>query len=199
MKNIKGFIFMALPVLAFIYACKKAEAPKETGQAVVAATVETEPVTGTPQAKKAPPKETKNAYEKKDTYFKLPDCAGGGIDLADYGGNPVMLMFFAETCPYCRKAAPFIKKMDESYKARGLNVIGVSLNDEASSAAGFVKDFGLAFPVAYKGRRVARQYRTHGVPYLYLLTKDHTIYNVWAGYDESFDEEIKDGINEVIK
>ncbi|MBI4801544.1 MAG: TlpA family protein disulfide reductase [Elusimicrobia bacterium] len=199
MKNAKVFILATLPVLTFIYACKKTEAAKETGQTVVAAAVETEPVSETTQTKKGPAKETKKAYVKKETHFKLPDCAGGEVDLADYGGKPVMLMFFTETCPYCRKAAPFIKKAGELYKGRGLNVIAISLDDEASSAADFARDFGLTFPVAYQGAQVSRQYRTRGVPYIFLLTKDHAIYNVWAGYDESFNEEIISGIKEAIK
>ena len=148
---------------------------------------------------KTPAEEPKKAYEKKETYFSLPNSAGGQVDLADYAWKPVLVMFFTETCPYCRKAAPFMNKMNKDYKASGLNVLGVSLNSDAVATDQFVKYYGMTFPVAYNGKQAARNYGAQGVPYIYLLKKDHTIFNVWAGYDPSFDEEIKSGIAEVLK
>jgi peroxiredoxin len=158
-------------VLAFsYYGCKKSEAPAAGDQAAEAS-----------------------------AYFKLPDYKGGEVDLAAYAGKPVMLMFFTETCPYCRKAAPFIKKISDQYASKGLNAIGICVEDTAAPAAGFAKTFGLTFPIAYKGRNVAVQYKTQGVPYIFLLTKKHIVHNVWAGYDESFDKEIIKGVEEIIQ
>ena len=158
-------------VLAFgYYGCKKSGTPAAEGQAAEAS-----------------------------ASFKLPDYRGGDVDLAAYAGKPVMLMFFTETCPYCRKAAPFIKKLSDQYASKGLNTLGICVEDTAAPAAGFAKAFGLTFPIAYKGRDVAVQYKTQGVPYIFLLTKKHVVHNVWAGYDESFDKEIIEGIEEIIK
>jgi len=158
-------------VLAFsYYGCKKSGAPAGEGQA-----------------------------ERTAAYFKLPDYRGGDVDLAAYDGKPVMLMFFTETCPYCRKAAPFIKKLSDQYASKGLSALGICVEDAAAPAAAFAKAFNLTFPVAYKGRDVAALYKTQGVPYIFLLTKKHIVHNVWAGYDESFDNEIIQGIEEIIK
>ena len=110
-----------------------------------------------------------------------------------------MVMFFTEHCPYCRKAAPFIEQMNREYAPKGLKTVGICLEETSSSAADFSKDFGLTFPVAYKGQQVARRYGTQGVPFIYLLTKDHVVHNVWAGYDKQFDGPIKKGIEEIIK
>ncbi|HBB66000.1 MAG: hypothetical protein A2X28_01720 [Elusimicrobia bacterium GWA2_56_46] len=173
--------------------CKKREVPGSAGQAI-------ESRVQAADAAKAPGAAGKEkAYAKKDSYFKLPGYKGGDIDLASYGGKPVMLMFFTEGCPYCRKAAPFIEKMHEKYSSRGLSVIGICLEDELSAAAGFARDFNLTFPIAYKGRETAGQYRTQGVPFIFLLTKEHIVHNVWAGYDPQFDNAIIKGIEEVIK
>ena len=59
------------------------------------------------------------------------------MDLAAYDGKPVMLMFFTETCPYCRKAAPFIKKLSDQYASKGLSALGICIEDTAAPAAGF--------------------------------------------------------------
>ena len=197
MNKIKILILTAAYVMAFgYYGCKKNEALKPPISGAF---------TGTPgQIAVGPAKGTsaggeKKTYIRNEFYFKLPDFKGGDIDLASYSGKPVMLMFFTESCPFCRKAAPFIETMNKKYSARGLNVIGICVEDEPAAAEAFAKTFGLTFPVAYGGAEVSRQYKTQGVPYIFLLSKAHAIHNVWAGYDPEFDKPIIQGIEEVIK
>lgn len=138
------------------------------------------------------------SYVKKDTYFRLPNAAGGELDLASYSGKPVLVMFFTETCPYCRKAAPFIQQVSASYSAKGLATAGILVQDSAQPALNFAADFGITFPIAYKGKDVSRKYRTQGVPYIYLLNKDHEIYDVWEGYDHEYDAPILKAVETVL-
>ena len=194
MKTNRILLLTAGYMLAFAYyGCKKAEpqAAPETAMAETPA-VETTVQAETPSSKPG-------GYTRMKTYFKLPDHKGGEIDLAAYAGKPVLLMFFTETCPYCRKAAPFIERMNKEFSPKGLATIGVCLDNAADAAAGFAEDFGLTFPIAYKGRDTARQYRAQGVPFIYLLSKDHSIRNFWAGYDPRFDVPIRKGIEEIVK
>lgn len=137
-------------------------------------------------------------YAKKATYFRLPGIAGGEVDLASYSGKPVLVVFFTETCPYCRKAAPFIQQAAAAYGPKGLATVGICVQDSEQAAKNFAGDFGLTFPVAYKGKDVSRNYRTQGVPYIYLLTREHEIFDVWEGYDEQYDATIKQGIESVL-
>lgn len=131
------------------------------------------------------------AYEKKDTYFKLKNAAGGIIDLASYSGKPVLVFFFTETCPYCRKAAPSMEKLYKAYGAKGLNIIGISLEDYPEGALNYAKSLGVTFPLAYGGGDIAAHYRAQGVPYIYALDAEHKIYDVWEGYDGSYDPQIE--------
>ncbi|MDT8285996.1 MAG: TlpA disulfide reductase family protein [Elusimicrobiales bacterium] len=137
-------------------------------------------------------------YVKGPTHFDLPGHKGGRLDLAAYAGKPVMVMFFTETCPYCRKAAPFVQSIHDGYGAKGLAVMAAAHESEAAPAARFVKDFGITFPVAYDAADTARAYQTRGVPYIFLLDREHKVHDVWAGYDPSFDKEIKASIEEIL-
>ncbi|MGD9641136.1 MAG: TlpA family protein disulfide reductase [Elusimicrobiales bacterium] len=137
-------------------------------------------------------------YVQKETYFRLPNAAGGEIDLAAYAGKPVLVMFFTETCPYCRKAAPFIQKVHASHGSKGLAVVGICVQDSAQAAKNFAQDFGVTFPLAYKGKEISRNYRTQGVPYIYLLDKGHEVYDVWEGYDPQYDASILKAIETVL-
>lgn len=138
-------------------------------------------------------------YVKKSTYFRLPLAAGGEVDLASYAGKPVLVTFFTENCPYCRKAAPFLQKVHAAYSPKGLSSVGICVEDSVQAAGNYAGDFGLTFPVAYKGGQVSRAYRTRGVPYIFLLTKDHEIYDVWEGYDPQYDASILKAVETVLK
>lgn len=198
MNKTKILILIAAYVAAFgYYGCKKSETPPETQVSYARAEPAAQPETG--PGKETAATGTDKPYAKSQSYFKLPGYRGGEIDLASYAGKPVMLMFFTERCPFCRKAAPFIETMNKKYSAKGLGVIGICVEDGASAAEGFVKEFGLTFPVAYKGSEISRRYKTQGVPYIFLLSKGHAIHNVWAGYDPEFDKPIIQSIEEVIK
>lgn len=138
------------------------------------------------------------AYEKKETYFKLKNAAGGVIDLAAYAGKPVIVFFFTETCPYCRKAAPAMEKLYKAYGAKGFNLVGISLEDSPEGALNFAKSLGVTFPLAYGGGDIAAHYRAQGVPYIYALDSRHKIYDVWEGYDSSYDPEIEKTVKSLL-
>ena len=197
----KILILTAAYVMVFgYYGCKKNETPEtKVGYARAETIVQAAPASPAAAPAVAPAKAPEKAYVKNSSYFKLPNCKGGDIDLASYAGKPVMLIFFTETCPFCRKAAPFIETMYKTYSPKGLNVIGICVEASPSSAAGYVSAFGLTFPVAYGGGEVSRRYKTQGVPYIFILNKAHVIHNVWAGYDPEYDKPIIKGIEEVIK
>lgn len=152
-----------------------------------------------PPAAAAENRKAPAAYVKSETYFSLPLYSGGKIGLESLAGKPVFVMFFANYCPYCRKAAPFVEKIHENYKKAGLEVVGISVDEDPGKAAAFVKQFALTFPVAIEGREVSARYGAHGVPYLYLLDKQHKLINLWAGYDRSFDAEIIKLVETAIK
>ncbi len=136
-------------------------------------------------------KETGKAdIQKKETHFSLPNRLGGDIDLADYANKPVAVIFFAEYCPYCTKAAPFMKKIHETYKEKGLIVLGISVDPNKETANKYAREQKLNFPIAYAGGEISAQYKTRGVPYIFVLNNKHEIMDFWAGYDESFDAAI---------
>lgn len=138
------------------------------------------------------------AYEKKETYFRLKNAAGGEIDLAAYSGKPVLVFFFTETCPYCRKAGPAMQDLYKTYGPKGLNLIGISLEDSPEGALNFAKSLGVTFKLAYGGGEIAAHYRAQGVPYLYALDSRHKIYDVWEGYDSSYDPQIEKTVKELL-
>ena len=191
--DMKQPILAITAILLVLAACgdKEQPAPRVENQAAAAAR-QAAPAAPAARSKPAGP------YVKKDTYFKLPGAAGGDIDLAAFAGQPVLVMFFTESCPYCRKAAPFMQRAYSAYSPKGLVVLGILIQERPQPAVNFAADLGVTFPLAYKGREVSRNYRAQGVPYIYLLTKEHEIYDVWEGYAEQYDNSILKAVETVL-
>ncbi|HAT72044.1 MAG TPA: hypothetical protein DCS63_04435 [Elusimicrobia bacterium] len=176
----KKRLFSLAAAALVLAACEKKEQPAvEAVSQVTSAAQAAEPV-----------KPAKAAYVNKATYFNLPSASGGELDLASYAGKPVMVMFFTETCPYCRKAAPAMENIHKKYGPLGLASLGICIQEDPQAALNFAESLGTTFPLAYNGRPAYKNYRAQGVPYIYLLDGRHDIVNVWEGYDESYDPQM---------
>lgn len=137
-------------------------------------------------------------YQRKNMYFKAPLTTGGEISLEDYKGKPVLLMFYTETCPYCRKAAPEIEKLYKKYSEKGLAVIGMCGQSDKNAAIRFSKDLGTTFPMAYDVYDAMRKYGVQGVPFIYLLNKNHELEDVWPGFDYPYVPKMEEAIKKAI-
>jgi cytochrome c biogenesis protein CcmG/thiol:disulfide interchange protein DsbE len=62
--------------------------------------------------------------------FTLQNPAGAKISLADYKGKVVLLNFWATWCVGCKEEIPWFVDFQTKYKPEGLEVLGVSLDDE---------------------------------------------------------------------
>lgn len=63
--------------------------------------------------------------------FTLKDLEGRTVRLSDYRGKAVVLNFWATWCPPCKTEMPWLVDLENKYRAEGLEIIGVAL-DEAS-------------------------------------------------------------------
>ena len=60
---------------------------------------------------------------------------GKAVSLADYAGKPVWLTFGASWCPDCRTESADVEATYQANKDKGLNVLAVFINENASDVA----------------------------------------------------------------
>lgn len=65
--------------------------------------------------------------------FSAPDINGKEISLTGFRGKYVLLDFWASWCIPCRKENPEMIKMYQKYHSKGLEIIGISSDDDRDS------------------------------------------------------------------
>lgn len=105
--------------------------------------------------------------------FELPTPAGETIKLSDYKGKYVLLDFWASWCGPCREENPNIVKQYASFKDRGFDILGISLDDNKSDWLKAIEDDNLAWGHVSELKRwdgtVATQYKVEGIPASFIL------------------------------
>ena len=74
--------------------------------------------------------------------------------LASLRGSVVLVRWWTAGCPYCSTTAPALRKLHQSYGARGLNVVGIYHHKEDTPFDPAVyeetaRKYGFTFPVAF--------------------------------------------------
>lgn len=65
----------------------------------------------------------------------------------DLSGKVVLVDFWASWCEPCKKSFPELEKLYRAYKARGLVVLGVSVDKDGETMRKFLETRAVAFPV----------------------------------------------------
>lgn len=105
------------------------------------------------------------------------------VSLQDLRGKPVLLNSWATWCAECRTELPAVQQLAETYRARGLQVIGVNV-DEGGDAGptAFAAQRGLTFPMVHdEHTRYQAAFRAVGVPQTELISASGRLIKVWQG------------------
>lgn len=100
--------------------------------------------------------------------FELATLSGDTIQLSDFQGQPVVLSIGATWCPDCRREAPLLQNLHETYPE--VVVISVDSREDSETVQAFADEFGLTFPIAldYDGD-VLESYGVIAIPTLFFV------------------------------
>lgn len=111
--------------------------------------------------------------------FTLPDLQGKPVTLSLLRGCVVILEFWASWCGPCRTTLPKVLDLAKKYQAKGLKVIGVSLDARAEDAKRFLEENGFNFTTLWgsfwDARQVAEKYGVRAIPMTFLIDRQGII------------------------
>jgi thiol-disulfide isomerase/thioredoxin len=126
---------------------------------------------------------------------------GADIDIQKFKGKIVLVDFWATWCPPCRAKLPGLMKLYEQRHPQGLEVIGVSMDQDLDALAKFVEEQKVPWNniVGEKAGEemqfpLATKYDISGIPTLFLVGRDGKV----IAHDPT-DAELEQKLDELLK
>ena len=108
--------------------------------------------------------------------FSATDLDGKPISLEQYRGKVVLLDFWAVWCGPCIAEMPNVKKVYDTYKNEGFDIIGISLDTDENRLRDYLKENEIPWRQVFSGKGwespVARQYDIRGIPAPWLIDRE---------------------------
>ncbi len=126
--------------------------------------------------------------------FSLTDTEGKPLNLADLKGKVVLLDFWATWCAPCKVEIPHFVEMQKKYGPQGLQIVGLSIDDDAKPVREFTQKMGMNYPVALADEKLTTQYGgILGLPVAFVIDKNGNIVAKHVGETkpEVFEQEIQ--------
>jgi peroxiredoxin len=124
-----------------------------------------------------PPAAAKTAFVEKAPDFVLRDLNGRKFRLSDFRGKqPVLIIFSATWCTFCRDEIPHFKSIHAAYAKQGLEIVNVDIQESKEKVAKFTAKYGLPYRVLLdEDGVVGGIYDIRGVPSMVLVDPNGNI------------------------
>ncbi len=88
--------------------------------------------------------------------------------------------FFASWCNSCKKELPLINNLS----AKGVNVIGVDVDENIQDATNFTQEMGLNFKVVKDPKgEIIKSFNPPGMPAIYIIKNGKVIDTIFGAHD----------------
>ena len=132
--------------------------------------------------------------------FEARMLTGGALRLSALRGKVVLLDFWATWCGPCEETIPRLEALDGRYRAQGLEIVGVSVDDDAGEVPPFVRAHGMRYPVFVdEGKQVMGLYAVRAVPTTVLVDRKGRVRARWMGAGDDVDDEMERDIRRMLE
>ncbi|MDE0483143.1 MAG: redoxin domain-containing protein [Candidatus Poribacteria bacterium] len=111
--------------------------------------------------------------------FSETDLDGKPISLEQYRGKVVLLDFWAVWCGPCISEMPNVKRVYNTYKNQGFDIIGVSLDTDEVRLRNYLKANDISWRQIFSGQKwnspLAKYYHIRSIPAPWLIARDGTL------------------------
>ena len=105
-------------------------------------------------------------------------------------GAPLLIYWWASTCPFCAQQSPSMQALWQVQKSRGMKMLALSIDKTAQEARAYLQRRGYTFPAAWASPEWRRQFpKPKGLPITLLLDGQRQI--VLAEKGQMFPEDVE--------
>jgi cytochrome c biogenesis protein CcmG/thiol:disulfide interchange protein DsbE len=112
----------------------------------------------------------------------MTDIDAKPINVSTYAGKVVVINFWAVWCTPCRAEIPQFVELQDRQRARGLQLIGISMDDPEPVLRKFYNESRMNYPVVIGDQKTAEAYGgVLGLPTTVLIGRDQRVRDKLVG------------------
>lgn len=132
--------------------------------------------------------------------FSLPRIGGDAMTLDELRGQVVLVNFWATWCKPCEDEMPAMERLYQALRGEGLELVAISVDDEASIVEAFGERLALTFPLLLDADKdVAEAYQTFRFPESFLIDREGMVVERYIGPKEWDAQAYQDRIRRLLQ
>ena len=132
--------------------------------------------------------------------FTLKSMNGKNLKLSEMTGNVVLINFWASWCGPCREEMPLLNALHKKYAALGFTVLGVNVEEDATDAKGFLRNFPVDFPILLDNKnKVSKQYDVIAMPTTVVVDRDGNMRYLHKGYKSGDEDKYRKMVKKLVR
>ena len=114
--------------------------------------------------------------------LSMTDLNGGAVQTSNYKGKVVLVNFWAAWCTPCAEEIPQFIALEKKYRDQGLQVIGISVEDDPRELRDFYRKYRMNYPVVPSDLKIADAFGgVLGLPTTFVIGRDNLIHGKHSG------------------
>ena len=113
--------------------------------------------------------------------FVLANIDGGEWNFAEHRGKVVVVNYWATWCPPCRFETPGLVSFADEYKSRGVEMVGVTVDEDLAAVPLFVEKYQMKYPILVSGFNPNISAEEMSLPTTFLYDKNGRLAKKYTG------------------
>lgn len=137
--------------------------------------------------------------------YDVPTVDGRRVRLSDYRGKVVVVDFWATWCPPCRQEVPQLTRLASENRQRGLEVIGLHIDDQGRSTPEdirkFIDQYGINYTVGLASNEMFIEYlgeQETTIPQTLVFDRKGRLVAHFIGYTPADARKLDEAVNGAI-
>jgi peroxiredoxin len=127
--------------------------------------------------------------------FEVTTNQGSAISARSFGGELLLLNFWATWCAPCIQEMPSLEQFHRTYQGEGVVVVGISVDRNPTAYENFLQRSGITFPNALDSAAgISSSFGTFRYPETYIIDRNGVILDKFTGAAEWTSQPVVDRI-----